>query len=342
MAAELTILRLSVTPNPTIEPPEETDQKRFRILSLDGGGIRGVYTASVLATIEEWAQVPVVDHFDLIAGTSTGGIIAIGLGLGFSGREMLEFYETHGPKIFPITGPLGRARRSWQRWWQPKYEATPLNDALRGVFKEQRLGESRCRLVITSFDPVASEVHVFKTAHHPRFRQDHLQRAVDVARATSAAPTYLPSHVTQEGMRLVDGGLWANCPSTVALLEAIAVLDIPLSEIDLLRIGTTTAPQCYLKQSKAGGLRHYVTSIKDLLLGAQEAAAWSHTQLLTKNTAMLINHAVGPAESKLDDARSIERLRQLGAHDGRRNAPAVAARFFTKPVEPFVPAIPLP
>ena len=331
-----------MTLNPTSALPDAGGEKRFRILSLDGGGIRGVYTASTLATIEEWANVRLVDHFDLIAGTSTGGIIAIGLGLGLTAREMLTFYEAHGPKIFPITGPLGSAARGWRRIWKPKNDATPLDDALREVFKDRRLGESKCRLVIPSFDPVATAVHVFKTAHHPRFRQDHLQSAVDVARATSAAPTYFESHVTSNGLRFLDGGVWANCPSTVALLEAIAVLDIPPSSIDLLRIGTTTAPQCYLEQSKGGGIKNYVTSIKDLLLGAQEAAAWSHTRLLTKDTAMLINHAVGPADTKLDDARSIERLRQLGAHDGRHNAPGVAARFLSKRVEPFVPLVPLP
>ncbi|CAN5442426.1 CBASS cGAMP-activated phospholipase [soil metagenome] len=322
-------------------PHKGAGEDRFRILSLDGGGIRGVYTASVLATIEEWANVPLVDHFDLIAGTSTGGIIAIGLGLGLTAREMLKFYEEEGPKIFPITGPLSSATRTWKWWRKPKYDAKPLDQALREVFHDRRLGESKCRLVIPSFDPVATEVHVFKTAHHPQFRQDHLQSAVDVARATSAAPTYFESHVMSDGMRFLDGGLWANCPSTVALLEAIAVLDIPPASIDLLRVGTTTAPQCYLEQSKGGGVKNYVTSIKDLLLGAQEAAAWSHTRLLTRDTAMLINHAVGPADTKLDDARSIERLRQLGAHDGRHSAPAVAARFLLSPVRPFTPAIPL-
>lgn len=323
-------------------PPDLAPAPRFRILSLDGGGIRGVYTAAVLAALEEWADVRLVDHFDLIAGTSTGGIIAIGLGLGLTGREMLTFYENYGPSIFPITGIFGTAKRTWWNLWRAKYDATPLDDALRAVFRDRRLGESKCRLVIPSFDPAGARVHVFKTAHHPRFREDHVQSAVDVARSTSAAPTYLPSHVTTNGMRLIDGGIWANCPSTVALLDAIAVLDIPPSNIDLLRIGTTTAPQCYLEESKGGGLADYARPLKDLLLGAQEAAAWSQTRLLTRDTAMLINATVRPGDTKLDDVRSIERLRQLGLGDGRNNAPAVADRFFKSPVTPFVPAIPLP
>ncbi len=77
---------------------------RFQILSLDGGGLRGMYTAAVLARLEEDLGIRIVDHFDLIAGTSTGGIIALGLGLGMTPRDILEFYVAHGPRIFR-TGP---------------------------------------------------------------------------------------------------------------------------------------------------------------------------------------------------------------------------------------------
>ncbi len=73
---------------------------RFQILSLDGGGLRGMFSAAVLARLEEDLDVRVVDHFDLIAGTSTGGIIALGLGLGMSPRDILQFYTDHGPRIF--------------------------------------------------------------------------------------------------------------------------------------------------------------------------------------------------------------------------------------------------
>jgi uncharacterized protein len=80
----------------------------FRILSLDGGGIKGAFTASVLATLEEDTGKSVVDHFDLIAGTSTGGILAIGLGLGLSAREICDFYASKGPEIFPSTSLIQR------------------------------------------------------------------------------------------------------------------------------------------------------------------------------------------------------------------------------------------
>lgn len=83
---------------------------RFQILSLDGGGLRGMFSAAVLARLEDDLQLRITDHFDLIAGTSTGGIIAIGLGLGLTPREIVEFYAEHGPRIFrDAPGPADSA-----------------------------------------------------------------------------------------------------------------------------------------------------------------------------------------------------------------------------------------
>ena len=79
----------------------ESEGSPFQILALDGGGMKGVFSAALLAAIEEDCQTSITDHFDLIAGTSTGGIIALGLGLGYSAKEILNFYITEGPHIFP-------------------------------------------------------------------------------------------------------------------------------------------------------------------------------------------------------------------------------------------------
>jgi len=86
---------------------------RFQILSLDGGGIKGLFSAAVLAHLEEDLGCKIVDHFDLIVGTSTGGIIALGLGYGLSPQEIVEFYVEQGPQIFAI-GHLARAWRACQ------------------------------------------------------------------------------------------------------------------------------------------------------------------------------------------------------------------------------------
>src|SRR5262245_53908086 len=112
---------------------------RFQILSLDGGGIKGLFSAAVLAAIEEDLKINVVDYFDLMAGTSTGGIIAIGLGLGMKPREIVEFYLREGPKIFPRRWGL-----NWlQHWGYRKFSPKPLIAALQSCFKDKRFGDSR-------------------------------------------------------------------------------------------------------------------------------------------------------------------------------------------------------
>jgi len=196
--------------------------RRFQILSLDGGGLRGVFSAAVLANFERDAGIRVVDHFDLIAGTSTGGIIALGLALGMSPRAMVEFYTELGPGVFRDRGRV----RSVRRLLRSKYPAGRLRAALTDVFGDRTFGESTKRLIITSYNLGSDDVYLFRTPHLPHLARDWRESVVDVAMATSAAPTYLPG-VSLHGARLVDGGLWANNPSTVALAEAVGPLGHP-------------------------------------------------------------------------------------------------------------------
>ena len=170
-------------------PFEPIGDRRFRILSLDGGGIKGTFTASVLATIEEMTEKNVAEHFDLIVGTSTGGIIAIALGLGLPAGKIRDLYVNDGPQIFHATGVRGSLL--WVL--RAKYDSSRLRGALDQLFEDRLLGESATRLVIPSFDVASSDVHLFKTAHHPRFKRDYRWKAKDVAMATSAAPTYFRS-----------------------------------------------------------------------------------------------------------------------------------------------------
>ena len=111
----------------------------FRILSLDGGGIKGAFTASVLATLEEDTGYAVADHFDLIAGTSTGGIIAIGLGLGLPARRICDFYAEKGSTIFPGTSLVQRTRGLFRQFFKPKHSHAVLRDALRDVLAHASL-----------------------------------------------------------------------------------------------------------------------------------------------------------------------------------------------------------
>src|SRR6267378_4287150 len=122
-----------------------------RILSIDGGGIKGVFPISFLAEIESALSLrSVADYFDLIAGTSIGGIIAIGLGLGLTARQMGEFFVNEGPRIFPRQAiPTSTFRLLFGR---ERYNPGPLREALQKVFCAKTLADSQVRLLIPAFD----------------------------------------------------------------------------------------------------------------------------------------------------------------------------------------------
>ena len=165
-----------------------TDQQNtLRILSLCGGGLSGAFSAAFLRDLERNSGKRLVDHFDLITGTSTGGIIALGLGLGISASQLYDFYRDKGSTIFPqsITKGLRWLHRS-------KYSSDALQRELQSVFGDRLLSESEVPLVIPSFNLGMNQVRLFKTRHNDRFEIDHKIPAWKIARATSAAPTYLP------------------------------------------------------------------------------------------------------------------------------------------------------
>jgi|SRR5579864_5389136 len=190
--------------------------KRFKILSIDGGGIKGVFPAAFLAALEEDLQIRTGEYFDLVAGTSTGGIIALGLGLGLSADAIVQFYIRKGPLIFPSS--KGFFKFSWLAS-PSKYKSDILQAALAEVFDKRLLGDSSCRLFIPSFDANTGLIHIYKTAHHERLRRDYRCTAVEVGMATSAAPIYFPSYRSDHDITLIDGGIWANNPSGLAVVR---------------------------------------------------------------------------------------------------------------------------
>ncbi len=186
-----------------------TEARTYRILSLDGGGIRGVFPAAFLARLEEYLQQPIGRYFNLIAGTSTGGIIAIGLGLGLSAGDILKLYVEQGPAIFGqehglVQNWISQKLRGMAHLVVTKHSSEPLRRALEGVLGRRKLGESQTRLVIPAWHPVLERVYIYKTAHHPRLESDYKQPAIDAAMATAAAPTFLKPHMTESAVELVD------------------------------------------------------------------------------------------------------------------------------------------
>ena len=175
----------------------------------------------------------------MIAGTSTGGILAIGLGMGLNSQQLLQFYRERGAIIFPVT----RLHQHWSRkarhLFQPKYSQDVLFQELRKAYfpdnQEKVLRDSKCRLVIPAYDAISGACHVFRTPHHPLLTSDGNTNAAEVALATAAAPTYFSAAKVRNiiaNTAYFDGGVWANCPAMAAIVEAVCYLDVPLDRID--------------------------------------------------------------------------------------------------------------
>lgn len=311
-----------------------------KVLSIDGGGIKGVFPASFLAAIEDSLSTSISDYFDLIVGTSTGGIIALGLGLGWSAREILTMYEELGPTVFGGNRLFRRLRGCIFS----KFDQAPLRNAMVSRFKDSRLGESSKRLVIPSLNLETGEVHVYKTSHHPRFEMDYKMRAVDVALSTAAAPTYFPTHRSSDGIPLVDGGMWANNPVGFAVVEAIGVLTWPAQYIKVLSLGCTTTPlNIGLGRNLPLGIGYWGLKIVDVFMAGQSSGSLGIAQLLLgRENVIRISPVVAKGRFELDGFKEMNSLRGLGAAEARKAIPHLRTIFFQEKAEPFEPYHKLP
>jgi patatin-like phospholipase/acyl hydrolase len=288
----------------------------FRILSIDGGGIKGVFPAAFLAELEKSLPKPIHRYFDLIAGTSTGGIIALGLGLGLTAAEITTFYVEHGRKIFP-SQPLSAPRRFIGKLFSSKYSAEPLRRALLTVFNNATLGDSKVRLLIPSFNANTGEIHIYKTRHHKRFLTDYKESMVDVALATTAAPTFLPAHRGSGGAIYIDGGLWANNPVGNAVVEAVSWLDKPARDLQVLSIGCTQFPASFSRLR--GGKDWILQAIEVALRGQSSGSLGTAYSIAGHDSVTRINPMAPEHEFELDKASAIPRVGCLGLHRGKES-----------------------
>ncbi len=298
-----------------------SDGNSFRILSLDGGGLKGAFTAAALASWEKQTGLRVVEHFDLIAGTSTGGILAIGLGLGLSGQELLNFYLKRGAIIFPITCMHRRFWHGVKHFFKPKYAQEVLLRELEGAYysgsKMRVLKDSICRLVIPAYHAVAGASHVFRTPHHPDLTADAEAEAAHVALATAAAPTFFSAakiaNMVAESSYF-DGGVWANSPVMAAVIEAVRFLRIPMERIDVLSVGATEEPFTVRKQLRSGiGGWLWKKTILELLMNVQQESSLKFAKCLLGEPCFLrVNTITQPGLYSLDSPEKIKELADLG------------------------------
>jgi len=311
----------------------------YKILSIDGGGIKGIAPASLLAIIEETTGENIAEYFDLMVGTSTGGIIALGLGLGFSARELLSLYMDNGEKIFKKKWAFTNIMAGL---FAPKNVTGPLQNLLRSKFKNKLLGQSKVRLAIPAFDIVNNNICIFKTSHHDRLQMDHKISAEDVALATCAAPYYFPPHRTTTNRYLVDGGMFANNPILLGVVEGLTLLNWPKEEIYVLSLGCSEETPEYSKLAeKNPGIVHWGRELVDLAFNSQSFYALRTAKLLLDdrdNTKIMrISPVLSKGDVALDDVRKSNKLEGIGHENARRYGRKIRGVFLAEKAQPFIP-----
>ena len=309
---------------------------RFQILSLDGGGLKGIFIASFLAEIEKHAKTDIVDHFDLIAGTSTGAIIALGLGLGFKSKNILDFYLDEAANIFPAQNGLSRFLMKIKRKFIRGYSSSNLEKALDKYFGRYLLGDSKKRLIIPSFDSGRADVNIYKTSHHEKLKIDYKKTILEVAMATTAAPSYFTTYINEGYIRLIDGGIWANNPAMVALAEALGYLEQEQQSIAMLSIGTTSAPISSNRiHDWCGELLWAMKSVEFLFRGQEIASTYQALQILGENRFLRVNPIVPQKKYFLD--KFSKDLVGLGQSEARKQLHNVENMFLSHKAKEFIP-----
>lgn len=319
--------------------------RNFRILSIDGGGIRGVFPAGVLAELETLAGSgkSIASYFDLVAGTSTGGIIALGLGAGKSAREIRDLYMHRGPEIFPPVWDniVGRCWKTFRNnvlnATFHRYSRRSLERVLQEFLGDKILGESNVRQVIPAFDGRFSEVFLFKTRHHEEYTQDWRKRMVEIGLATSAAPTFYRP-LDSGGYRLIDGGIWANNPTMLAIVEALISYDVPRERIKVLSIGCGDEPYHVTRRMTWGGFWHW-RQIIGAAMRAQSLAATNQARLFLgpANVIRIDPTLVGPPIELDDYNRAMNELLPAVSASMAAHRDRVREEFLTTEADPFVP-----
>ena len=259
---------------------------KYRVLSIDGGGIRGIIPAVILARIEQKKNQPIAELFDLIVGTSTGGIIAAGLAArkadgspAHRATELIALYEKHGKEIFnkslwhdvPIVGGALRA-------FNETYRHEPLERVLQEYFRDLKLSDCSPPVAVTSYDLVERITYFFKTSNVRSGESDdyHLR---DVGRATSAAPTYFEPALLGNRV-LVDGGVFANNPAMCAYVEA-QKLNRDGKDLVLVSLGTGKATRRITHgEAKDWGILGWARPILSVMMDGTSDATHYHLDKL--------------------------------------------------------------
>jgi hypothetical protein len=297
---------------------------KFRILSIDGGGVRGFLAAAILANVESYLDIhtgvpmPLGRRFDLVAGTSAGGLIALGLASGRTAAELRRLFFDLIPKVFGVTN------RRWRlnRIFRPKYGSEPLRAQLQAFFGQQTLGDLGTDVCIVSVALQDAKPRLYKTDYLVRNVGRLDEMLTDIAMATTAAPTYFAAQSSKYSAAVIDGGVAANNPSMIALVDGLQferaskrgtpkpdLGDDAGTPVVMLSIGTgEPGPMPYrYEQLVAGGIYDWARPIHEVILLSQAHLVHHQAAFLLKTRYHRINPLLNfPIE--LDDAARFHNL----------------------------------
>lgn len=314
------------------------NKKKVRILSIDGGGIRGILPGVILARLEQKLQektnnneLRLADMFDFIAGTSTGGILGLtylfpdetGKKSKFTAQDAVNLYLDRGDEIFDIT--LGQKIKSLKGVIDEKYSADEIEEALKDNFGEIKLDALLKPCLITSYDIRNRNVFLFR--QHKANHDINNFKVRDVARATSAAPTYFEvarvKNVIGNPYPLVDGGLFANNPTLCAYSEVrtmnIQGIKFPSAKnMFIVSLGTGSVKKSYpYKAAKDWGKLEWIKPVIDIMMSGNSETVHFHLRQIfdtlskrDKEDYYRLEPNLGNANNEMDDA-STENLKAL-------------------------------
>jgi patatin-like phospholipase/acyl hydrolase len=338
---------------------------RFQILSLIGGGIRGAFITAFLDRIEQKLGRPIAESFDLIAGTSTGGIIAAGLAMGMPAAEVHDFYVRYGSSIF-TPRPKYKTKSRFYRavfpvanWAFQKKTGGGLDSAFRARFcpdalqksfdegfGERTLGDvDFTRLIIPSVNLTQGRPHVFRSRHLPLGVIDREIKVSDAVIAGTAAPTYFPHRQIGDNA-YVDGGVWAADPSMLAFAETIRIQQFEqgaegfshcdVNDIHLLSIGTGRAKYSLSPPGADAGLLYWAPRVADLMGTCQAQGIHLPLKFLLQDRYRHINFDM-KEKWGLDEVANIPKLFSMGEQKAEEKFQTMQDVYFGHNIERFTP-----
>ncbi|WP_077617981.1 CBASS cGAMP-activated phospholipase [Bacillus sinesaloumensis] len=306
----------------------------MKILCIDGGGIRGVFAVAILQAIEKEYKQPISNLFDMLAGTSTGSIVAASAVVNIDMEDVQDSYIKYGGKIFKKQSPFG--------FLKSVYSDRYLRHYIQEAFGDITLHDIEKPLLIPTVDVTHGNPFVHRTNYGEAKKQnDHSIKLWDAVLSSCSAPVFFPPNNVNNHYLAIDGGLWANNPSLVCITEAQNHFEMDLASIQIMSIGTGLQRIDFsIETKKEWGVNKWLPfhlpsmrmkpKLLDLALHLSSESVTYHCQHLLKENYLRINEDLGQ-EVPFDAPEYVEFLIELGNQTYQKHKDEIAS-FLNKEI----------